>query len=102
MILVATCSEYPHPTPNLEALWRANPQYGITYERIEVGRDVVETARSCLGLLPQTPLYARVDGLVRPGGFMLMEMELIDPYLYLEYVPGSADRMARALLQRLG
>jgi hypothetical protein len=51
--------------------------------------------------LPQTPLYARVDGLARPGGFMLMELELIDPYLYLEFAPGSADVMARAVLQRL-
>jgi glutathione synthase/RimK-type ligase-like ATP-grasp enzyme len=82
--------------------WRANPQYGITYERVEVGRDVIDTARSYLGLLPQTPLYARVDGLVRPSGFMLMELELIDPYLYLEFAPGSADVMAKALLQRLG
>jgi len=81
--------------------WRANPQYGITYERVEVGNGVIETAKTYLGLLPQTPLYARVDGLVRPGGFMLMELELIDPYLYLEFAPGSADRMAQALLRRL-
>jgi hypothetical protein len=54
-----------------------------------------------MSFLPQTPLYARVDGLVRPSGFMLMELELIDPYLYLEFEPGSADRMAGALLERL-
>jgi glutathione synthase/RimK-type ligase-like ATP-grasp enzyme len=82
--------------------WRANPQYGITYERVEVSRDSIETAQAYVDFLPQTPLYARVDGLVRPDGFMLMEMELIDPYLYLEFAPGSADVMARALLQRLG
>jgi hypothetical protein len=33
---------------------------------------------------------------------MLMELELIDPYLYLEFSPGSADVMAKTLLQRLG
>ena len=82
--------------------WRANPQYGITYERVEVSLDVIDTAQSYLGLLPQVPLYARVDGLVRASGFMLMELELIDPYLYLEFAPGSADVMVRALLQRLG
>ncbi len=82
--------------------WRANPQYGITYERVEASRDVIDTAQAYVSFLPQTPLYARVDGLVRPSGFMLMELELIDPYLYLEFAPGSADRMARALLQRLG
>lgn len=81
--------------------WRANPQYGITYERVEVSRDVIDTAQACIDHLPQTPLYARVDGLVRSTGFMLMELELIDPYLYLEFAPGSADVMARAVLQRL-
>ncbi|MEE1655775.1 hypothetical protein VB618_06175 [Microvirga sp. CF3062] len=82
--------------------WRANPQYGITYERVEVSRDLIEAAQGYIDFLPQTPLYARVDGLVRSSGFMLMELELIDPYLYLEFAPGSADVMARAVLQRLG
>jgi glutathione synthase/RimK-type ligase-like ATP-grasp enzyme len=82
--------------------WRANPQFGITYERVEPSRAVIDTAQAYIDHLPQTPLYARVDGLVRAGGFMLMELELIDPYLYLEFAPGSADRMARALLRRLG
>lgn len=82
--------------------WRANPQFGITYERQEVSADVVKAAGAYLRLLPQTPLYARVDGLVRPGGFMLTELELIDPYLYLEFAPGSADRMAGTLLRKLG
>jgi glutathione synthase/RimK-type ligase-like ATP-grasp enzyme len=81
--------------------WRANPQFGITYERVEVSLDVIKTALSYLRLVPQPPLYARVDGLVRPEGFMLMELELIDPYLYLEFAPGSADNLARALLRRL-
>jgi len=82
--------------------WRANKQYGATLERVEVSDDVIEAARGYLALVPHTPLYARIDGLVRSRGFMLMELELIEPYLYLEYAPGSADAMARAVLQRLG
>jgi glutathione synthase/RimK-type ligase-like ATP-grasp enzyme len=81
--------------------WRANPQYGITYERVEVSRDVIDTAQAYVDHLPQRPLYARVDGLVRSSGFTLMELELIDPYLYLEFEPGSADVMGRAILRRL-
>lgn len=81
--------------------WRANPQYGITYERVELDQTVVETARRYLSALPEMPLYARVDGLIRPDGFMLMELELIDPYLYCEFEPGSADAFARALLKRI-
>ena len=81
--------------------WRANPQYGITYERVAVSREVIDAAQSYVDFLPQTPLYARVDGLVRSSGFTLMELELIDPYLYLEFAPGSADVMARSVLKRL-
>jgi glutathione synthase/RimK-type ligase-like ATP-grasp enzyme len=81
--------------------WRANTQYGTTYERAEPDRATIEAARRYLDLLPDTPLYARVDGLVRPDGFMLMELELIDPYLYCEFAPGSANIFARALLNRI-
>lgn len=82
--------------------WRANPQFGITYERVTLDQDMIDAGASYLAHLPQTPLYARVDGILRPGGFMLTELELIDPYLYLEFAPGSAERMARALAGRLG
>lgn len=81
--------------------WRANAQFGITYEQAEVSADVTEKASAYIKQLPRTPLYARVDGLVRPDGFMLMELELIDPYLYLEFAPGSAERMARAIIERV-
>lgn len=80
--------------------WRANPQFGITYERVCVSPEVVEAAKASLSLAPEMPLYARVDGIVRPNGFMLMELELIEPYLYLEFAPGSAERMARAIVER--
>jgi hypothetical protein len=46
-----------------------------------------------------TPLYARVDiaadGDGRP---VLMELEAIEPCLYFDLVPGSAERFARAVL----
>ncbi len=82
--------------------WRANAQYGITYERVDVSADVIETAQAYVKRLPQTPLYARVDGLARPNGFMLMELELIEPYLYCEFAPGSAETLARSVMQRIG
>ena len=55
----------------------------------DLGRRIVEA-------LPVQPLYARVD-LVRHGsGFVLMELELVEPSLYFRIVPGSAGRFARA------
>lgn len=81
--------------------WRANLQYGATPEAFDPPPEVVEAARLYLDAAPQPPVYARVDGLARADGFMLMELELIEPYLYFEFVPGRAERMAQALVSRL-
>lgn len=51
---------------------------------------------------PDAPLYARVD-LVRTGtGFHLMEVELIEPALYLRMDAGAPERFARAVARRAG
>lgn len=46
-------------------------------------------------------LYARVDGLDVDGEFLLMEIELIEPGLFFDVVPGSAERFADAVIARL-
>ncbi len=81
--------------------WRANLQYGATPEAFDPSPEVVAAARRYLDAAPRLPAYARVDGLARPDGFMLMELELIEPYLYFEFVPGRAERLAEALISRL-
>jgi len=46
-----------------------------------------------------TPLYARVDVAHDDEGVpVLMELEAIEPCLYLDLVPGAAERFARAVL----
>lgn len=46
-------------------------------------------------------LYARVDGLDQNGEFLLMELELIEPFLYLASDEGALARY-EAALRRLG
>lgn len=46
-------------------------------------------------------LYARVDGLIVKGSFMLMELELIEPFLYLSYSENAVERYYRALKEQL-
>ncbi len=46
-----------------------------------------------------TPLYARVDLVTDPGGKpVLLELEAIEPELYLNTSPGASERMASAIL----
>lgn len=45
-------------------------------------------------------LYARVDGVVEAQRFLLMELELIEPALFLTNSPGAAVRLAAAIASR--
>jgi glutathione synthase/RimK-type ligase-like ATP-grasp enzyme len=81
--------------------WRANLQFGIRLARVDMTDREVEQARSFLDFAPTLPLYARVDGILRPDGLTLMELELIDPYLHLEFCDGSADLLAAAIISRI-
>jgi glutathione synthase/RimK-type ligase-like ATP-grasp enzyme len=82
--------------------YRVNSQYGGRMTRAELSAATVAAMREVLGLLPEPALYARVDGLVRDGRFVLMEVEVNEPGLGLDLAPGAADRFADALLARLG
>ena len=81
--------------------FRVNSQYGGRMEAATLPGDIVEQMAAVLGLLPLPALYARVDGLVRDGRFILMELEVNEPGLGMHLAPGSADRFADALLARL-
>ena len=46
-----------------------------------------------------TPLYARIDMIPGPAGEpVLLELEAIEPNLYMDLVPGSVERLAAAIL----
>jgi len=58
-------------------------------------------AESVMTHVPASCVYARVDIVESARGPLLMELELIEPELYFSIVPGSAERMARAIVDRL-
>lgn len=60
---------------------------------LAVARDALMVATNETGLLP---LYARVD-LVDLAGPVVMELELVEPELFLRRAAGSADRYAAAI-----
>jgi glutathione synthase/RimK-type ligase-like ATP-grasp enzyme len=81
--------------------FRINSQYGGRMIAAKVASDVVAQMASVIALLPRSALYARVDGVLDDGRFVLMEVEVNEPGLGLHLAPGSADRFAGALLARL-
>jgi hypothetical protein len=59
-------------------------------------------ARGVLAAAGDPPLYARVDLVRGPdGGLVLMELELVEPYLYPEQGPGMGEVFAAALERSL-
>jgi glutathione synthase/RimK-type ligase-like ATP-grasp enzyme len=46
-------------------------------------------------------LYARVDFVAAPSGWLVMELELVEPSLFLTFEPTAADRLAAAIRRRL-
>lgn len=77
-----------------------NAAYDPSNNTISWGSDVLRTARTRLDVDPATLPYARVDFVRRGDEPLLMELELIEPYLNLPGA-GAADRLAAALLSSL-
>lgn len=69
--------------------------------RVPSGHELDLAAR-VLAAAPPDLLYARVDCLPGPDGRpVLLELELAEPSFFVTYVPGAADRFARAVLEHL-
>lgn len=76
--------------------FRVQNDFGGTAERREPPPEVLDGARRILDAAPAT-LYARVDGVAIDGVFTLMELELIEPALFLGQDAEAPGRMARVV-----
>jgi hypothetical protein len=97
--LVFIGGEYSHAVLKRAAPgeFRVQSEYGG--ETTEAGPvpSMVGTARKILASLDEWPDYARVDGILCGDEFVLMELELIEPVLFLK-LGRAADRFAEAIL----
>jgi len=82
--------------------FRTNSRYKPLRTAEVPSRDVTQQGAACLATLPEMPLYARVDGVVRDGTLIVIEVEVLEPALAMDVDPPSAERFAEATLKRLG
>ena len=80
--------------------FRVNSRFGATRSAETPSRAVTEQGAAALRALPELPLYARVDGVVRDGALIVIEVEVLEPALFLEFDPPSAERFADATIAR--
>jgi glutathione synthase/RimK-type ligase-like ATP-grasp enzyme len=69
---------------------------------ITADMDLISQAEAILQTIISPLLYARVDGVVEKGQFYLMELELTEPYLFLEREKQAAKKLVRAYLALTG
>ncbi|ADB33466.1 conserved hypothetical protein [Kribbella flavida DSM 17836] len=82
--------------------YRVQHEYGGTVERVEPSPAVLGAATAALAAGSRTaPAYARVDGIVSAGRFLLMELELIEPYLFFPDHAPAVDALATAVADQL-
>lgn len=81
--------------------YRVQFQFGGTTESIGVEPALVVQARACVLAAPSLPVYARVDGVVKDGRFLLMELEVFEPLMFLASDPEAPGRFARAVQARI-
>ena len=82
--------------------FRVQTEHGGTAAPIDVAPAIVAQAGRAIEALDETPLYARVDGVGDDRSFRLMELELIEPHVFLGAAGPAAERFARAVARRLG
>jgi glutathione synthase/RimK-type ligase-like ATP-grasp enzyme len=65
------------------------------------GGEVIHAAQRVLEVAPSPWLYARVDGIETDAGFVLLELEMLEPSLFFSHTSSGAERFAGAIMSRL-
>ena len=81
--------------------FRVQEEHGGTITQFEPDSEMTAAAERTMAVLPETPLYARVDLIRGSSGLELMELELIEPSLYFQYADASAERFAKCFADRM-
>ncbi|MDZ4837472.1 MAG: hypothetical protein SGJ27_27110 [Candidatus Melainabacteria bacterium] len=90
---------YSHAVLKIPAAgeFRTQPSLGGQLAQVTPSEFLVTEAQQIVDSLPQQPLYARVDGINSQGHLLIMELELIEPALWISSSPGAPERMATAI-----
>jgi glutathione synthase/RimK-type ligase-like ATP-grasp enzyme len=81
--------------------FRSQEEHGaaVTVEELDDRHRAL--AAAALSAIGTRPLYARVDAVDTDGGLRIMELELIEPTLWLRRNPPTADVLAASIVAQL-
>ena len=85
--------------------YRVQSDFGGVSQLADPGADLLASARRVLeaaaAIGHADVAYARIDGVISQGRFLLMELEMIEPFLHLENRADASERFAANLVKRL-
>lgn len=81
--------------------FRVQKQFGAQYLKYEPTNELLEIAKNILEIAGKNSVYARIDGVMTQKGFLLMEVEMIEPDLYFEHAPDGPMRFVEAVILSL-
>ncbi|NHN25136.1 ATP-grasp domain-containing protein [Flavobacterium jejuense] len=79
--------------------FRIQVQYGGKYTLIQPSKELIQQAQEIINLFPDNLLYVRVDGIIINNKIHLMEVECIEPDLYLNLAPTSIEKFTTSILE---
>lgn len=77
--------------------FRVQQELGGTAEIAQAPDATLKFAATVLSRLPSPAIFARVDVVADANEILLMELEVIEPELFLDLSPGSADTLASVI-----
>ena len=85
--------------------YRVQGEFGGSAESIQPNAATLAAADRALAAVAALGhgghAYVRVDGVICDGRFLIMELELIEPFLHLAVRPAAAERLAQDVAARL-
>ena len=82
--------------------FRVNSLYGpSSISLFAAPANYVEQASSVVNVLPYSPTYARIDCVARDNQLICLEVETIDPTLFMNLFPEAAETLAEAVLSEI-
>lgn len=78
--------------------WRVQETFGGRAELVDLDGHLLGAARRVLAAAGRVPAFARIDLVPYQGSWHLMELELVEPYLWFALAPEAADALASLVL----
>ncbi len=81
--------------------FRVQKQFGAQYLKFEPSTTLLSIAKNIVEIAGKESVYARIDGVMTQNGFLLMEVEMIEPDLFFEHTLDGPNRFVEAVLKEL-